>query len=67
MQLSEEARKLFPYKVECKNVEKLNVWKAYEQAGDHEGEEEPLLIIKKNNKNPLVVVDAEFFFKLYRW
>lgn len=57
------ARDVFPYSVECKNVEKLNVWEAYEQAKTH-GNAEPLLIMKKNRKKPLVVIDAEHFFKL---
>ena len=32
LQLSPAARRKFGYSVECKNVEKLNVWSAYEQA-----------------------------------
>ena len=64
VQLSPAARKLFPYSVECKSVEKLNVWGAYEQAEANSGEHEPLLIMKKNRKKPLVVIDAEAFVKL---
>ena len=48
VQLSPAARRLFPYSVECKSVEKLNVWGAYEQAEANSGEHEPLLIMKKN-------------------
>lgn len=57
------ARKVFPYSVECKNTERLNVWDAYEQAKSHKGGE-PLLVMKKNRKKPLVVIDAEHFFEL---
>ncbi len=64
VQLSPAARKLFPYSLECKNVEKLNVWAAYEQAEANSGEHEPLLVMKKNRKKPLVVIDAEAFVKL---
>ena len=64
--LSPAARRLFPYSVECKNVEKLNVWSAYEQAEANSGEHEPLLIMKKNRKNPLVVIDAEAFVNLLK-
>ena len=64
VQLSPAARKLFPYSVECKSVEKLNVWAAYEQAEANSGEHEPLLVMKKNRKKPLVVIDAEAFVKL---
>ncbi len=64
VQLSPAARKLFPFSLECKNVEKLNVWAAYEQAEANSGEHEPLLVMKKNRKKPLVVIDAEAFVKL---
>ena len=60
--LSASARKSFPYSVECKNAESLNVWKAYQQAKANCGEYIPMLIIKKNREVPLVVVEAEHFF-----
>jgi hypothetical protein len=67
IQLSPYARLRFPYSIEAKNVEKLNVWEAYEQAKMHskgDKEKEPILFIKKNHKDPLVVVDAEHFMNL---
>ena len=63
---SPAARRLFPYRVECKNVEKLNVWNAYQQAEANSGEHEPILIMKKNRKKPLVVIDAEAFINLLK-
>ena len=60
--LSSSARKSFPYSVECKNAESLNVWKAYQQAKANCGEYIPMLVIKKNREVPLVVVEAEHFF-----
>ena len=66
LQLSPAARKKFNFSVECKNVEKLNVWAAYEQASANCGKHEPLLIMKKNRKKPLVVMDAEEFIKLIK-
>ena len=30
--LSPKARSLFPYSIECKNTERVNVWNFYEQA-----------------------------------
>ena len=30
--MARAAREKFPYSIECKNVEKLNVWEAYKQA-----------------------------------
>lgn len=64
--LSPLARSHFPFSVECKNVEKLNVWNAYEQACSNCGDNQPVLIFKKNRKNPLVAIDAEFFIKRMR-
>ena len=48
-----------------KNVEKLNIWDAYEQACVNSGDYEPIVVMKKNGKKPLVVVDAEYYIKLH--
>ena len=66
VQLSPAARRHFPYSVECKNVEKLNVWAAYEQADANSGNYEPILVMKKNRKKPLIVMDAEAFMELIK-
>ena len=58
------AREKFPYSVECKNQEKLNVWDAYEQAKENCNGYEPIVVMKKNRKQPLVVIDAEHFISL---
>jgi len=62
--LSSRARGMFPYSVECKNQESVNVWKAFEQAEYNSGVYQPLLIIKKNRKEPLAVVGANHFIEL---
>jgi len=62
--MARAARQRFPFSVECKNVEKLNVWEAYEQAMTNAGTYEPIVVMKKNHKKPLVVIDAETFIKL---
>ena len=64
LMFSSQARKVFPYSVECKNQESLNVWKSYEQAQANSGVYEPLLVIKKNRKQPLIVMDAKYFVEL---
>lgn len=63
--MARAARSKFPFSIECKNVEKLNVWEAYEQATANSGDYEPIVVMKKNHKKPLVVVDAEYFIKLF--
>lgn len=63
--MARAAREKFPYSVECKNQEKLNVWDAYDQACANKGAYEPIVVMKKNKKKPLVVVDAEYFVRLH--
>lgn len=64
--MARSAREKFPHSIECKNVEKLNVWEAYEQAKANCGNYEPIVVMKKNHKKPLVVVDAEYFIGLFK-
>lgn len=63
--MARAARQKFPHSIECKNVEKLNIWEAYEQASANCGEYEPIVVMKKNGKKPLVVVDAEYYIQLF--
>ena len=63
--MARAARAKFPHSIECKNVEKLNIWDAYEQASANCGEYEPIVVMKKNGKKPLVVVDAEYYIQLF--
>ena len=59
-------REKFPYSVECKNQEKLNIWESYSQAVQNCNDYEPVVVIKRNNHKPLVVVDAEYFVGLHK-
>ena len=64
--MARAAREKFPYSIECKNVEKLNVWEAYKQASENSKNYEPLVVMKRNNQKALVVLDAEKFVKIYQ-
>ena len=64
--MARAARQKFPFSIECKNVEKLNVWEAYEQAKSNCNYYEPLVVMKKNQKKPLVVIDADYFISLVK-
>ena len=64
--MARAAREKFPYSIECKNQEAVNVWKSYEQARENCGGYEPVLFIKRNNTKALAVVDADFFIKLHK-
>ena len=64
--MARDARKKFPYSIECKKQEKLIVWDAYEQASSNSGNHEPIVFIKKNGKEPLVVLSATHFIRSTR-
>ena len=64
--MSKAARNKFPYSIECKNQEKLNIWSAWDQANGNKGSYEPLVVIKKNGVRPLVVLDAENFLDMIK-
>jgi len=64
--MARAARQKFPHSIECKSVERLNVYEAYEQASANSGDYEPVLFMKKNRKKPLVVVDADYFISLFK-
>ena len=61
--MSKAARNKFPFSIECKNQERMNIWSAWEQANGNKGIYQPLVVIKKNGVPPLVVLDAENFLE----
>tara|TARA_B100000029_G_scaffold264073_2_gene260235 strand:- start:345 stop:704 length:360 start_codon:yes stop_codon:yes gene_type:complete len=63
--MARAAREKFPYSIECKNQESINIWKSYEQAKENAGNYEPIVVVKRNNTKPLVVIDADFFVKMH--
>lgn len=64
--LSPLARDILGVSFECKNVEKINVWDAYAQAEYNAKEYYPVLVIKKNHKEPLAVIDLDYFLDLIK-
>ena len=63
--MARAARHKFPYSIECKNQESVNVWKSYEQAEENSGDYEPIVVLKRNNTKPLVLIDADYFVRLH--
>lgn len=62
--LSAKALEVFPFSIECKCQEKLNLWDAWEQTKENSTPDQfPLLIVRKNHTEALAIVDAEFFFR----
>lgn len=64
LQLSPKAKKKFPFAIECKNVEKLNIWKALEQSESHTNHDTPLLVFTRNRSNMYVSLSLEEFLSL---
>lgn len=67
VQLSPAARKLWKVSLECKARKSIASYSWYSQAEDNcpDGSE-PVVVMKADRKKPLVVVDADYFFDLYR-
>ena len=62
--LSPAARRLFPFSVECKNQEKLNIWSALEQAEENSGDHAPLVIFKRNRTKTYAVLEFDKLLEL---
>lgn len=63
--LSEAARKAFPFAVECKSRARVAlVYEAFEQAAANADGDTPLVVLKQNHSNPVVILSLDDFFKL---
>jgi len=62
--LSPAARKLFPFSVECKAQESLNIWSALEQAEENSNGHIPLLIFKRNRTKTYAVLEFDKLLEL---
>lgn len=67
LHLSPAALKQYPFAVECKNVEKLNVWEALSQSEDHAmfTNKVPILIFTRNRSDTYVALKFSTFLELY--
>ena len=65
IKLSPMARVYFPFQFECKNLAKFVGYKYYKQAKEH-GSYTPVVVIKANKEEPLVIIKATDFFYLIR-
>ena len=65
--LSKTARKLCPYSWEIKNQEKMKtIYNFYKQSKKNAGKFEPVVVMKRNSRDPLVVIDFEHFLELIK-
>lgn len=61
---SPAARKIYPYSVECKCVERLNIWDAIKQAVDNCGKYIPTVVFKKNNHEAWIAMPLDDFMEI---
>lgn len=61
------AKKLFLFSIECKNQETWSIpaWVKQAKANQADGTDW-LLFVKKNHVSPIIIMDAESFFKLLK-
>ena len=62
--LSPAARKVLNYSFECKNVERLQFWKAIEQAEENSNGSIPVIVVTKNGKTPFVAMPLDNWLDL---
>ena len=64
VQLSPAARRQYPVSIECKSRASFAFYKDYDQAVMNCPKDcEPMVVAKANHKNPVVIIDADWFFK----
>jgi len=66
--LSQSARVLFPYAIECKNCESWTIpaWWTQTTANAKKEGLKPLLVVSKNRQDPLVIMSYDDFIELVR-
>ena len=67
IRLSPAAREVYPFVIECKNQESINIHKSYEQATTNKKIEPhlmPVVYYKRNTSELMVTMAAEDFVKL---
>lgn len=68
LSLSPRALEYFPYVIECKNQNRVNIYRAIAQAKSHQCKEEAcdwLVIFKKNHGELFVCLDFDRFLTLF--
>ena len=61
--MARSARQKFPYSIECKNQEKINIWESYKQANENSKDYEPVVVLKRNNLNVQKITTQNEFLK----
>jgi len=62
--LSPAAKRVIPYSFECKNKERLDLWKSLEQAESNSQERNPVLVFKRNRSKVYVAIEFDHFIEM---
>lgn len=65
--LSKAALDLFPFDLECKNVQKLNIWDAFEQVEKRCPQTKiPAVVFKRNRSNVYIALPLDDFMDIMK-
>jgi len=64
--LSESANSIFPYSIECKNHERINIWDAIKKTEQTNRREKGVLVFKRNKSKVYCVLEFEEFLRLVK-
>ena len=64
--MSPLAQKTIPYSFECKNKERLDLWKSLLQAEENCNGRTPVLVIKRNRSKTYAVLELDKFMELIK-
>ena len=62
--LSPAAKKVLNYSIECKNVERLQFWKAVQQAEENSNGRITIIVVKKNGRSPFIAMPLDNWLDL---
>lgn len=65
--LTPYAKEQFPFSVECKNQEHIQIWDAIAQAEKNANDRIPIVVFKRNNMEPHVVMNFDDFLVLVKY
>lgn len=66
LMLSPLAESFLPYDFELKNVEKINIWRALEQAEKRRDSNSPVVVFRRNRSPMYACMPIEVFLKIIR-
>ena len=66
IKLSKIAKRILPYQFECKYQERLATLHRWFSQSKKHGRMEPILVVKMNDKKPLLIMDLDHFFQIVK-